>query len=94
VKKREERKIVRALNNKHARKHRMNNSMIIVYVPREINSKIKNICKAKKLKATQWVRTLIIEKLEENAQKRHNYKVKKSVNHEGKAQRKMKKKLG
>jgi 3-oxoacyl-[acyl-carrier-protein] synthase III len=88
VKKQEEKKIIRALNNKHARKHRITNSMISVYVPREIKSKIETICKTKKLKTAQWVRSVIIEKLGNSSQRKYNCKLNKLV----KAERKTKKK--
>jgi hypothetical protein len=88
-----EKEIIRKINREYARKHRRNNMMVAIYIPKGIKAKIDNFVKEKGLKISQWILSMIMEKLEKHIHKKYDYKLKKFVEIEEKCDEKAKKKL-
>jgi hypothetical protein len=75
------------VSNKYAEKHRKNNKVVSVYIPNGVKDELDKFCKRKELKLSQWIKSLIIKELENNAQRRYNYNRKKFVEVEEKAKK-------
>jgi predicted DNA-binding protein (UPF0278 family) len=88
-----EKEIIRKINREYARKHRRNNTMVAIYMPKGIKAEIDKFGKEQGLKISQWILGMIMEKLEKHTHKRYDYKLKKFVEIEEKSDEKAKKKL-
>jgi predicted DNA-binding protein (UPF0278 family) len=93
VKSQDKKEIIRKINREHARKHRRNNTMIAVYMPKEIKAELDKFNKEKGLKISKWILSMIMEKLEKHTHKRYDYKLKEFIEIEEKCDDKAKKKL-
>jgi metal-responsive CopG/Arc/MetJ family transcriptional regulator len=60
----------RLANNKYVKKHRKNNKMISVSIPNGVKEKVDKFSEEKDLKISQWIKSLIIKELENDAQTR------------------------
>jgi molybdopterin-guanine dinucleotide biosynthesis protein A len=83
-----EKEIIRKINREYARKHRRNNTMVAIYIPKGIKDEIDNFVKEKGLKISQWVLSMITEKLEKHTQKKYDYVRKEFVEIEEKSEKK------
>jgi hypothetical protein len=72
-------RIIKELRKKYIKKHLESNSVVVIYVPKSVKTKIDQYSKENGIEKTRWIRNLIISKLEKHNHKRYDYKLKKFV---------------
>jgi predicted DNA-binding protein (UPF0278 family) len=53
--------------------------MVAVYIPNGVKNELDKFCKRKELKISIWIKSLIIQELETDSQRRYDYKCKEFV---------------